>query len=109
MIRKEALELLVLGAVLGGRRDLLGELTDIVRTPKGRSLVAAMTSAAEGNADSLYGWFRDELKVDLDRGPERLIDAIVSELAETARLDREANAGFASWKEAAKRLAQRVK
>lgn len=107
--RSEVLELLAMGAVLGGRRELLGELPEIVRSPKGRSLCAAMTEASEGNADGLYRWFRELLRVDLERSHERIVDAIVAELAETARLDRDANEGFAQWKEAAKQLAKRVK
>jgi len=108
-VRKEVLELLAMGAVLGGRRDLLEGMPEIVRTPKGRSLCSAMAAAAEGNADVLYDWFREHLKVDLDRGPERIVDAIVAELEETARLDRESIESFSKGIAAAKQLAKRMK
>ena len=107
--RQNVLELLALGAVLGGRRDLLEELPQIVRTPQGRSLCRAVVAAAAGDADELYGWFRSELSVKLGDGHEKIVDAIVADMRETAQMVRDAEAGSRQYTDAVRALIRRGK
>lgn len=109
MLRKEALDLLALGAVLGGKKDSLDVLKTIVRSKRGKSLAEAMVFASRGSSDPLYEWFESELGVTLDREPERIIDAIMGEIRETARLELVAMESFESWRDARDKLARRKK